>query len=74
MRTTVEIDDRLLEAARRATGTAEVQALVELGLQELVRQQQRQALVESFGSFDLALTDQDLARLRQAELGRLAPQ
>ena len=71
MECTVLIDDRLLEAGRQAAGTSEVQTLVEVGLRELVRSQQLKVLADSFGTFDLDLTVEELRRLRRAEVDRL---
>jgi hypothetical protein len=71
MERTVTIDERLLDEARRAAGAIDDRQVVEMGLRELVRRQQVKALVDSFGTFDLDMTDEDLRRLRQLEIKRL---
>jgi hypothetical protein len=71
MECTLVIDERLLDDARKASGTSEIQALVEMGLRELIRRQRAEELVRSFGTFDLGMTDDDLHRLRRADLDRL---
>ncbi len=71
MERTVVIDERLLEEARQAAGTADDRQVVEMGLRELVRQQQIKALIASFGTFDLDMTDDELRQLRRSEIKRL---
>jgi Arc/MetJ family transcription regulator len=44
MRTTLDIDDRLLEEARRATGIAQKTAVIELGLRKLIEEAARRRL------------------------------
>jgi Arc/MetJ family transcription regulator len=44
MRTTLNIDDRLLDEARRATGVREKTAVIELGLRKLVEEAARRRL------------------------------
>jgi len=44
MRTTLNIDDRLLDEARRATGVREKVAVIELGLRKLVEEASRRSL------------------------------
>ncbi len=50
MRTTVTIDDRLLEEAARLTGIAETSALVRSGLESLVRLEHARRLAALGGS------------------------
>jgi len=44
MRTTLNIDDRLLDEARRVTGVREKTAVIELGLRRLVEEAARARL------------------------------
>jgi len=44
MRTTLNIDDRLLDEARRVTGVREKTAVIELGLRKLVEEAARRRL------------------------------
>ena len=50
---------------------SEVQALIELGLRELVRQRKLRELVDSFGTYDLTMTEGDLFHLRRQDLAGL---
>lgn len=49
-RTTVDLDDELLERAMKATGAKTKTALLELGLRELLAKSAREQLMASFGS------------------------
>ena len=71
MERTVAIDETLLDAARDAAGTTDDREVVEMGLRELLRRQQVRALVESFGTFELTMTEEELQRLRRGEIARL---
>ncbi len=66
-RTTVVIDERLLEEAREALGTTGIRETLEAGLREAVRRRKIEDLIESFGTFDLDLTPEELMRLRSEE-------
>jgi Arc/MetJ family transcription regulator len=61
-RTTIDIDEQLLEHAMRVTGARTKTEVVDLALHELIRTRERTALLRELGSFDL---DLDLERLRQ---------
>ena len=50
MRTTLNLDDHLLEAALEATGESEKTKVIHLGLQALVRQKAAQRLAELGGT------------------------
>ena len=50
MRTTVNIDDELMEAARRLTGIEEKAALLRAGLKALIEQESARRLVKLGGS------------------------
>lgn len=54
MRTTLNIDDRLLDEARRATGVREKTAVIELGLRKLVEEASRRRLVALGGRIPTA--------------------
>ncbi len=66
-RTTVFIDEKLLEEALRLTGSKTRRQVITAGLQELVRKQHRQALTRELGTFDLDLTPEKLEELRNAD-------
>jgi len=63
-RTTVVIDEELLDEARRFLGTKGVRDTIEAGLREAVRRGRLAELRRSLGNFDLDLTAEELARLR----------
>ncbi|HLE80695.1 MAG TPA: type II toxin-antitoxin system VapB family antitoxin [Dehalococcoidia bacterium] len=67
MRRTVVMDDKLLEEAREALGTKSIRETIELGLREVVRRHRLEELRRSLGTVDLALTPEELKRLRDAE-------
>lgn len=50
MRTTLNLDDELLEAAQRLTGVTEKSALVRLALQTLVQRESSRRLARLAGS------------------------
>jgi len=61
-RTTLDIDDKLLEKAMHLAGARTKTEVVELALQELVRERERDLLRRELGTFELQL---DLEALRQ---------
>jgi Arc/MetJ family transcription regulator len=65
-KTTVQIDESLLEEATRAIGAKTKKEAIEAGLKYLVKRQNREALRKELGTFDLELTLADLERLRHA--------
>jgi len=66
-RRTVVIDDKLLEEARQLLGTRGVRATIEAGLREVVRRRRLEELRRSLGTLDLALTSEELERLRDEQ-------
>jgi Arc/MetJ family transcription regulator len=54
MRTTLDLDEELLEAAARATGAPTKTALIELGLRALIEQAARRRLAERRGTIPKA--------------------
>ena len=50
MRSTLNIDDKLIEEVRRATGVQEKTRLLHLGLEALLREQAAIRLAKLFGS------------------------
>lgn len=67
MRTTLEIDDALIEEGMRATGAKTKRELVERGLRELIRAKNRELLRSGLGRFKLRLTADELKRLRSGD-------
>ncbi len=61
----VEIDDRLLEEARRLSGARTKKAAIEAALRELVRRRKSGELAGLAGKVDIALTRRDLRAMRE---------
>ena len=66
-KTTVFIDEKLLEQAIEITGTRSKREAIEKGLRALIRQYNREAFREDLGTFDIDLTLDELEHLRNAE-------
>lgn len=64
MKTTVVIDDELLQRAMSAARTKTKRETIEAGLQELVRRKNLAALREEMGTYELGLSLEELERLR----------
>lgn len=62
MRTTVDLPEKLLEEARRATDSKTMRETLILGLEELVRKDKREKLRQLAGKIHL---DLDLSRSRK---------
>ena len=65
-KTTVFIDEQLLQAAMNAIGVRTKKEAIRAGLEALVRFHQRESLQKELGTFDLDLSLQELKRLRNA--------
>ena len=65
-KTTVELDEKLLERARRAVGARTMRETIEAGLRALVAHARREKLRQELGTFDLDLTLDELLRDRRA--------
>jgi Arc/MetJ family transcription regulator len=63
-KTTVIIDDELLDEAMRASGAKSKKEAITTGLQELIRKKNLEAFRRELGTFDLALSLEELERLR----------
>jgi len=63
-KTTVIIDDELLDEAMRASGAKTKKQVITTGLQELIRRKNVEALRQELGTFDLALSLDELEKLR----------
>lgn len=64
MRTTIDIDDELMEAAKRLSSGASKKAIVEEALREFVNARRRQRLIDRIGKFEIDLTPEDLRKMR----------
>lgn len=65
-KTTVLINEQLLEEAKKAVGAQSIREVIEIGLHSLVRQFNREALRKELGTYDIDLTHEDLEALRNA--------
>ena len=64
MRTTIEIDERLLREAMDITGAKKKRQCIELALQEVVRRKRLERLIQRLGKTPLTIDTDDLERLR----------
>lgn len=65
MRSTLEIDDKLIEEAARLAGTRTKKEVVRLALEALVRQKRRESLKSRLGGFPIELTLAELKKIRE---------
>jgi Arc/MetJ family transcription regulator len=66
-KTTVVIDDKLLDEAMRVSGAKTKKQAITTGLKELIRRKNIEALRQELGTFDLALSLGDLEKLRNGQ-------
>ena len=66
-KTTVEIDEILLEKAMKLSGAKTKKRVIEYGLRELVRSINRDLFKNELGTFDLDLSLKDLEKMRENE-------
>jgi len=64
MRTTVELDEKLLQDAMAATGAKKKRQTLELALREIVRQRRLERLRQRLGKTPLTITTEDLQQMR----------
>lgn len=65
MRSTIEIDDRLLKEAMSITKFVTKKKLINAGLEELIRTKRIERLVNRLGKESLKLSLKDLGRMRE---------
>ncbi len=66
-KTTVEIDEKLLEKAMKLSGAKTKKRVIEYGLRELVRSINRDLFKKELGTFDLDLSLTNLEKMRENE-------
>ena len=66
-RTTVVIDDKLMDEAIKVVGAKTKREVIEKGLRELIKMKNREALREELGTYELGLSLNELKRLRNKE-------
>ena len=69
MKTTVDVDPELLDAAKRALGTKSTKGTIDASLRSVVRRRQLKDLADSLGTFALELTPEQLRRQRRKRAG-----
>jgi len=67
MRSTIDIDEKLLEEAQKLTRTKTKKELINLSLRELIRKKRREHLASLFGSCIVDFTLKDLEKFREDE-------
>ena len=66
-KTTVVIDEQLLEQAIEAAGARSKKEAIEAGLKTLIKSRNREALRKELGTFEIDMSLNDLERLRDDE-------
>jgi len=66
-KTTVVIDDELLKEAMKVIGAKTKKQAISAGLKELVRRKNLEALRQEVGTYDLALSLEELEKLRNEQ-------
>ena len=67
MRSTIDIDDKLMAAAKKLTKIKTKKEIVNLSLKELVQKKRREHLINLYGTSPVDLTLTELENLRQDE-------
>jgi Arc/MetJ family transcription regulator len=68
MRTSISIDDKLLEEAQKVAGVKTKRSLIDLSLKELVRRKRLEHLIGSYGTDPIDLTLKELEKSRKNEI------
>ncbi len=64
-KTTVEIDEKLMERAMQISGAKTKKKAIEYGLRELIKSINRDLFKKELGTFDIDLTAEDLEKTRR---------
>ncbi len=67
MRSTIDIDEKLLQEAQKITGAKTKKELVNLSLGELIKKKRKEHLISLFGSSVLNIGLEDVEKLRKDE-------
>jgi len=67
MRSTIDINEKLLREAQKITGVKTKKELVNLSLGELIKKKRKEHLISLFGSSVLDIGLEDVERLRKNE-------
>ncbi len=66
-KTTVVLDEELVEKAKKAIGVKTKKAAIEAGLRELIESQERKNLRKMIGKDVVEMTPEELERIREDE-------
>lgn len=67
MRSTIDIDDRLIEEAKKLTSVKTKKELINLSLKELIRKKRIEHLLSLFGTSPIDITLEDIEKFRKDE-------
>ncbi len=67
MRATIDIDEKLLEEAKKLTSIRTKKDLIDLSLRELVRKKRIEHLLSLYGASPVTLTPEDVEKFRKDE-------
>ncbi len=67
MRSTIDIDEKLLQEAQKITGARTKKELINLSLKEMIGKKRREHLISLFGSSVLDISLEDVEKLRKDE-------
>ena len=63
-KTTVVLDETLLQEAKEAIGAKTKKETIETALSEVVKRRQRELLIEEMGTYNLDLEQNDIEKMR----------
>lgn len=67
MRSTIDIDDKLIEKAKKLTGVKTKKELINISLKELIRRKRLEHLLSLYGKSPIDITIKDVERFREDE-------
>lgn len=65
MRSTIDIDDRLIEEAKKLTAIKTKKELINLSLKELIKKKRIEHLISLFGTSPIDITLNDVEKFRE---------
>ena len=72
MKTTLELDEKLIKEAMDLVGGKTMRATVELALRQLIAARRREELAGMIGTTDFGMTLEDLQELRRKDKDRVS--
>ena len=66
-KTTVEINEKLLEQAMKISGAKTKKMAIEFGLRELIKSLNKEKLKKELGTYDLDISAEELEKMRRDE-------